>query len=80
MERAYPILRIDDYEEAKSYYIEFWGSKSTLSGVTPRISPSIWAFREAAWHFTYPSISANRPAGLAQSSFKSRTSSIYMKS
>ena len=27
MERAYPILRIDDYEEAKSYYIEFLGFK-----------------------------------------------------
>jgi catechol 2,3-dioxygenase-like lactoylglutathione lyase family enzyme len=25
MERAYPILRIDDYEEAKSYYIDFLG-------------------------------------------------------
>ena len=25
MERAYPVLRIDDYEEAKSYYIDFLG-------------------------------------------------------
>ena len=27
MERAYPILRIDDYEVAKSYYIGFLGFK-----------------------------------------------------
>lgn len=25
MERAYPILRIDDYEEAKSYYVDYLG-------------------------------------------------------
>ena len=25
MERAYPILRIDDYEVAKTYYVEFLG-------------------------------------------------------
>ena len=25
MERAYPVLRIDAYEEAKSYYIDFLG-------------------------------------------------------
>jgi uncharacterized glyoxalase superfamily protein PhnB len=27
MERAYPILRIDNYEEAKAYYIDFLGFK-----------------------------------------------------
>ena len=25
MERAYPVLRIDDYEEAKAYYVDFLG-------------------------------------------------------
>lgn len=25
MERAYPVLRIDDYDEAKSYYVDFLG-------------------------------------------------------
>ena len=25
MERAYPVLRIDDYEEAKRYYLDFLG-------------------------------------------------------
>jgi uncharacterized glyoxalase superfamily protein PhnB len=27
MERAYPILRIDNYQEAKAYYIDFLGFK-----------------------------------------------------
>ena len=27
MERAYPVLRVDDYDEAKSYYVDFLGFK-----------------------------------------------------
>lgn len=27
MERAYPVLRIDSYEEAKAYYVDFLGFK-----------------------------------------------------